>query len=154
MTRTRLMLTLSIAAVLVSGTTAASEIYQWTDDEGNAHYEDRPIAREAQLRRDILSARTDNSTVQARVQQRREARAAAEQVASEAPEEMSKEEVRAEQEKRQQQCQMYRDRLERFLRSQRLYQEDESGERQYLNEEETMAARARVEEQIQEYCGS
>ena len=56
--------------------------------------------------------------------------------------------------KRQQQCQMYRDRLERFLRSQRLYQEDESGERQYLNEEETMAARARVEEQIQKYCGS
>jgi hypothetical protein len=95
------MLTLSIAALVVSSTTAASEIYQWTDDEGNVHYEDRPIAREAQLRRDILSARTDNATVQARVQQHREARAAAEQVASEAPEEMSKEEVRAEQQKRQ-----------------------------------------------------
>ena len=42
----------------------------------------------------------------------------------------------------------------KFLRSQRLYQEDDTGERQYLSEEETMAARARVEEQIQEYCGS
>jgi len=154
MTRFRLMLTLSIAALIASGTTVASEIYEWTDDAGNVHYEDRPISQEAQLRRDIFSARTDNSAVQAQVQARREAYAAAEQVAAEAPEEMSKEDVRAEQQKRQQQCQMYRDRLEQFLRSQRLYQEDESGERQYLSEEETMAARARVEEQIQEYCSS
>jgi len=154
MTRFRLMLTLSIAALIASGTTVASEIYEWTDDAGNVHYEDRPFTQEAQLRRDIFSARTDNSAVHAQIQARREAHAAAEQVAAEAPEEMSKEEVRAEQQKRQQQCQMYRDRLEQFLRSQRLYQEDESGERQYLSEEETMAARARVEEQIQEYCGS
>ena len=150
----RLMLTFSIATLIAYGTTVASEIYEWTDDAGNVHYEDRPAGQAYEIRRDVSSARTDNAAVQARIQQRRETRAAAEQVAAEAPEEMSKEEVRAEQQKRQQQCQMYRDRLERFLRSQRLYQEDESGERQYLNEEETMAARARVEEQIKEYCGS
>ena len=154
MTRFRLMLTLSIAALIASGTTVASEIYEWTDDAGNVHYEDRPTGQAYELRRDVRSARTDNSAVLAQIQARREARAAAKQVAAEAPQEMSKEEVRAEQQKRQQQCQMYRDRLEQILRSQRLYQEDESGERQYLNEEETMAARTRVEEQIQEYCSS
>jgi hypothetical protein len=154
MTRFRLMLTLSTAALIASGTTVASEIYEWTDDAGNMHFEDRPAGQAYELRRDVSSARTDNSTVQAQIQARREARAAAEQVAAEAPEEMSKDEVRAEQQKRQQQCQMYRDRLEQFLRSQRLYQEDDSGERQYLSEEQTMAARARVEAQIQEYCGS
>jgi hypothetical protein len=49
---------------------------------------------------------------------------------------------------------MYRDRLDSFLRSQRLYQEDASGERQYLSEDEIMQARAKVEGQIQEFCGS
>jgi len=154
MTRFRLTLALSLGALIVSGTALSSDIYMWTDDAGNVHYEDRPAAEAEALRLNIESAPTDNSAVQARIQARREARAAAEQVAAEAPEEMSKEELRAEQEERQQQCQMYRDRLEQFLRSQRLYQEDESGERQYLNEEETMAARARVEEQIKKYCGS
>ena len=49
---------------------------------------------------------------------------------------------------------MYRDRLQSFLRSQRLYEEDDAGERTYLSDDEIMAARSRVEDQIQEYCGS
>ncbi len=44
MKRYRLVLTVSVAALLIGGTTVASEIYKWTDDDGNAHYEDRPIA--------------------------------------------------------------------------------------------------------------
>ena len=68
--------------------------------------------------------------------------------------EMTKAEIQAEQKKRQAQCHTYRDRLEDFLRSQRLYQEDDAGERHYLSEDEVIAARLRVEEQIQEYCGS
>lgn len=155
MKRYRLILTLSIAALFASGATAAAEIYKWTDDEGNTHYVDRPTGQPDETRiRNILSARTDNAAVQARVQARREARAAAEQVAAEAPPELSKQEVRAEQAKRAEQCQMYRDRLEQFLRSRRLYQEDDSGEREYLSDDEMMAARARVEDQIKEYCGT
>ena len=154
MKRFRQILVLTIAALLTSGMALASEIYKWTDDDGNVHYVDRPTGQPDETRLDIYSSRTDNAAVQARLQARREARATAEQVASEAPPEMSKEELRAEQQQRQERCQMYRDRLERFLRSQRLYQEDESGERVYLDEEQTLAARARVEEQIKEYCGS
>lgn len=155
MKRYRLMLTLSIAALLASGATVAGEIYKWTDEEGNVHYVDRPTGQPDEMRmRTITSASTDNSAVQARVQARREARAAAEKVAAEAPPELSKEEVRAEQAARAEKCQMYRDRLEQFLRSRRLFEEDESGERTYLSDDEMMAARTRVEEQIQEYCGS
>jgi hypothetical protein len=151
----RYSLLITVAAALVTGGTAvASDIYKWTDREGNVHYEDRPIADTPVERLDIVSRNTDNSAVQARMTANREARAAARQVASEAPATMSKEELRAEQEKRQEQCQTYRDRLESFLRSQRLYREDESGERQYLDESEMMAARTRVEGQIKEYCGA
>jgi hypothetical protein len=154
MKRYRLVLTVSVAALLIGGTTVASEIYKWTDDDGNAHYEDRPIAGANIERLDIVSRNTDNSAIQARQRSDAEARAAARQVAAEAPKEMSKREVRAEQEKRQQQCQIYRDRLERFSRSQRLFEEGEDGERRYLDEVQTLAAHNRVEQQINKYCGT
>lgn len=154
MKRYRLMTAISIAALLATGAASASEIYKWTDDDGNVHYVDRPSGQPNEARMDIISAKTDNAAVTARTQARREARAAAEQAASEAPTGMSKEEIRAEQAERQKKCQMYRDRLEQFLQSQRLYKQDDSGERQYLSEDEVMAARQRVQGQIEEYCGS
>jgi len=154
MKRYRLALTVSVAALLMGGTSVAGEIYKWTDDDGNAHYEDRPIADASIERLDIASRNTDNSAIQERQQADREARAAARQVAAEAPKEMSKQDVRAEQEKRQQQCQMYRDRLEQFSRSQRLFEDGDDGERRYLDEVQTLAAHNRVQQQIDKYCGT
>ena len=40
------------------------------------------------------------------------------------------------------------------LRSQRLYEDGEDGDRKYLSEEEVFAAREKVQGQIEEYCGS
>jgi len=154
MKRYRLVLTVSVAALLMGGTTVASEIYKWTDDDGNAHYEDRPIAGADIERLDIASRNTDNAAIQARQRVDREASATARQVAAEAPKEMSKREVRAEQEKRTQQCQTYRDRLQQFSRSQRLFEEGDDGERRYLDEVQTMAAHNRVQQQIDKYCGT
>jgi len=154
MMNTRLLLTVSLAALLAGGLAVAGEIYKWTDDDGNVHYEDRPTGDTDVQHMDVVSMNTDNSIVQARLDANREARDAARQVASEAPPEMTKEEVRAEQQNRQEQCQKFRDQLQSFLRSQRLYQEDDSGARSYLSDDEVMAARTRVEGQIQEYCGS
>jgi hypothetical protein len=154
MKRYRLVHTVSVAALLISGTTVASEIYKWTDEDGNAHYEDRPVATADIERLDIVSRNTDNSAIQARQREDREAKAAARQVAAEAPKEMTKREIRAEQEKRQEQCQMYRDRMEQFSRSQRLYQEGPDGEREYLDEAKTLEAHNRVQQQIDKYCGT
>ena len=150
----RLPVTIACAALLASGLASGGEIYKWTDEDGNIHYEDRPIGKTDVEHVDVVSRNTDNSVVQARLDADREARAAARQVASEAPPDMTKEDLRAEQQDRQEKCQMYRDRLQAFLRSTRLYQEDAQGERNYLSEEEIMAARTKVEGQIQEYCGA
>jgi hypothetical protein len=150
----RLPVTIACAALLASGLAIGGEIYKWTDENGNVHYEDRPIGKTDVEHVDVVSRNTDNAVVQARLDADREARTAARQVASEAPPEMTKEELRAEQQERQEKCQMYRDRLQAFLRSTRLYQEDGDGERNYLSEEEIMAARTKVEGQIQEYCGA
>jgi hypothetical protein len=139
---------------MASGLAVAGEIYKWTDEDGNVHYEDRPVGKTDMEHVDVVSRNTDNTVVQARVDADRAARAASRQVASEAPAEMTKEEVRAEQQARQEKCMQYRSQLQSFLRSQRLYKEDDAGERAYLSEDEIMAARSRVEGQIQEYCGA
>jgi len=154
MMKYRLPITIACAALMASGLTVAGEIYKWTDEDGSVHYEDRPIGNTDIQHMDIRSRNTDNSVVQARLDADRAARAASRQVASEAPAEMSKEEIRAEQQARQEKCMQYRSQLESFLRSQRLYKEDDAGERAYLSEDEIMAARSRVEGQIQEYCGA
>ena len=154
MKRYRLVFTVSVAALLFGGATVAGEIYKWTDDNGNAHYEDRPIADANIERLDIASRSTDNAAIQERQRADSEARAAARQVAAEAPKEMSKRELRAEQEKRQEQCQTYRDRMVQFSRSQRLFEEGEDGERRYLDDAETVAAHNRVQQQIDKYCGT
>ncbi len=150
----RLPITIACAALMASGLAVAAEIYKWTDEDGNVHYEDRPVGETQMEHVDIRSRNTDNTVVQARLDADRKARAASRQVASEAPPKMTREEVRAEQQARQEKCAQYRSQLESFLRSQRLYTEDDAGERAYLSEDEIMAARSRVEGQIQEYCGS
>ena len=154
MMKYRLPITIACAALMASGLAVAGEIYKWTDEDGNVHYEDRPVGKTDMEHVDVVSRNTDNTVVQARLDADRAARAASRQVASEAPAEMTKEEVRAEQQARQEKCMQYRSQLESFLRSQRLYKEDDAGERAYLSEDEIMAARSRVEGQILEYCGA
>jgi hypothetical protein len=154
MMKYRLPITIACAALMASGLAIAGEIYKWTDEDGNVHYEDRPVGKTSMEHVDVVSRNTDNTVVQARVDADREARAASRKVASEAPPEMTKEDMRAEQQARQEKCMQYRSQLESFLRSQRLYKEDDAGERQYLSDDEIMAARSRVEGQIQEYCGA
>ena len=64
----------------------------------------------------------------------------------------AEEEKQAEADERREKCASSRATMERFVRSRRLYREDESGERVYLDEAETLAARQRVEDAVSEYC--
>lgn len=148
----RWILAASAAALIAASASMASEIYKWTDDQGNVHYEDRPAGENVE-RVDILSRNTDNAAVQARLAAAHEARAAA-QKASAADTEASQENPQDDPKKRAEQCQMYRDRLEAFLRSQRLYTEAANGERKYLDESEIMAARQKAQEQVEKYCST
>jgi ribosomal 50S subunit-recycling heat shock protein len=143
------------AALIAASASMAGEIYKWTDEQGNVHYEDRlPTDGEDVERIDILSRNTDNAAVQARVEAAQEARAAKAKAAETEAEAATAEDPDADPGKRAEKCQMYRDRLESFLRSQRLYTQDANGERKYLDENETMAARQKAQEQVEKYCGS
>jgi hypothetical protein len=146
---------LFLAGIAVAASTAvsASDIYRWTDAEGNVHFGDRPTGAATEERMTISSTPTDPDRVSSIVQARNDARAArngAEAAAKAA--EPTAEELRAAEAEREEKCTTYKERLQKFVTSRRLYREDEKGERVYLDEEETLAARARVQEQVLEYC--
>lgn len=147
------MCALLAAGLAVAGAVSASDIYKWTDAEGNVHFGDRPSGASSEERLAIGSRPTDPERVQSIVQARNDARAersAAEAAAKSA--EPTAEERRAAEAERKEKCNTYKERLQKFVTSRRLYRQDENGERVYLDEEETLAARARVQEQVLEYC--
>ncbi len=149
-------LCLALALLLAGAGGYASEIYKWTDAEGNVHYGDRPAEDVEAERLDIQSRPTDRARVAAVTQARRESRerllGGAE--TPDAADQASPEEQRRPAEERAQKCQTYKDRLQTFIQSRRLYREDENGERVYLSEQEMQAARANVQSKVEEYCGS
>lgn len=150
----RYALILFTAAVLAAtGAAVAGEIYKWTDENGTVHYVDRPTGDPSEERVAVLSSRTDSGSVKASVEARRERVAARDEAkAQRAENEKVAAQEKADQEKREADCKMYRARLENFLQSPRLYREDDSGERVYLDDEQILAARSKVQDQIQKTC--
>ena len=144
---------LAMVGLAMAGAVSASDIYKWTDAEGNVHFGDRPSGAATEERLAISSTPTDPDRVRDIVQARNDSRAernAAEAAARAA--EPTAEEIRAAKAERKEKCNTYKERLQKFVTSRRLYRQDENGERVYLDEEETLAARARVQEQVLEYC--
>lgn len=151
MLRTTVLL-LGFGAMLMAGSALSGEIYKWTDADGNVHYEDRPLG-EGVERVDVISSNTDSAQVQAAIKAQRERETARLEARAKRDEDAkAKLEAQAEAEQRAAKCQENRERMESYLASRRLYKQDENGERVYLNDDETMAARAQVQDQIQKYC--
>lgn len=133
---------------------AASEIYKWTDENGNIHFGDKPEGDRPE-RVAIVSRATDRAAVSAQIAARNEARAErAEQEAAAAAAGPTAEEKAAEAADRARQCATYRDRMQKMVASRRIYRENADGERVYLDEAEMLAARQQVEDQVSEYCNT
>ncbi len=141
-------------AVTAAGPATAADIFKWTDEDGNVHFEDRPIGENPE-KVAIQSKPTNPARVQAMVQSRADAAAkAAEAEAAAAPAGPSSEELQAQADARAEKCSTSRAQLQKYVTSRRLYRQDENGERVYLDEDEMQAARERVENQVQDYCSS
>ena len=135
-----------------SGAVLAGEIYKWTDDDGNVHYEDRPLGDNVE-RLDVGSRSTNNASVQASIDARRER----ETVRAEARSKRDEDKLTAADEKvaseqRTASCEKSRARMQNYLAARRLYNQDADGERVYLDDDQIMEARAKAQEQIQKYC--
>ncbi len=140
--------------VSASGIAFASDIYKWTDEDGIVHYGDRPTGDTTVQRLAISSSPTNPAKVQAHARSRYAAKDPARDSASREPQGPTKDELAAQAAEKRQKCDTYKARLQKFVRSRRLYKEDDNGERVYLDEKQILAARERVENQVQEYCHS
>ena len=136
-------------ALTVPAAVLASDIYKWVDDSGIVHFGDRPAGDAPVEIVNISSNPTDPAQVQARIEARRNAATAEQAPAAEG---LTEEEIAARERDRAEQCTMFKERLQNFLTSRRLYREDENGERVYLDEQEALAARADVQAKVLEYC--
>lgn len=151
----RFLLGFAVLAVTAGGGAMANEIYKWTDEEGNVHYEDRPTGAATEERMALSYRRTNPSSVQQRVQSHNESVTARDEArAAKAEAAKAAEAKAAEAADKQKKCESYRARLETFVQSRRLYREDADGERVYLDDTETQQARQKVEELIAEHCTS
>ena len=149
----RKFLVLVIAAAALTSSAFAGEIYKYVDENGNVHYVDRPTGESGEERLDVSYSGTSSETVTAQVQKRRDYMSALEEARTDAKSQREAEaQARAEMEERAAKCQEHRARLESYLQSRRLYRENAAGEREYLDEDQTMEARRKVEEAIQENC--
>ena len=142
-----LAIVLSVAAC---GTSLAQQIYKWTDENGTLHFSDVPVAGAEQVA--IESRRTSQERVHDEIQALADARTRRAEESAIVPEGPSSEELRAEAEERQEKCDMYKERQWRFTNNRRIYRLDESGQRIYYDEEEMAAARARVDDLVNQYC--
>jgi len=149
----RLALSCAVMAMTIASGAVANEIYKWTDENGNVHYEDRPSGAATEERLQMTYNRTSSSAVHQRVQARVDARTAREEAktAAEASEKEAAENAAIAAE-RAQKCDKSRARLESYLQARRVYRTDDNGERVYLDEDQRQEARKKAEEQIAEFC--
>jgi uncharacterized protein DUF4124 len=152
-----LVMTLAASSVLLAGNVLAGEIYKYTDEDGTVSYVDRPTTDPDREQMAIRSRPTDNAAIQANTQARvAAANAAAVEQATQkeaaGTEKLTRGERRAAAAEKQQQCDMYRAQLDTIAAARRLVREDENGERIYLDEDETQAAKDQVRERIQQNC--
>jgi hypothetical protein len=141
-------------AVIAANSAFAGDIYKWTDADGNNHYGDRPTGEQSE-RVAIASRATDPARIQQATQARADSRTAkAEAAATAAAAGPSEEEMQAQAAERAKRCTSSKAQMQQLVTSRRLYREDDKGERIYLDESESLAARERVENQITEFCSS
>lgn len=145
-------------SILASGA-LASEIYRYTDEDGNVHFTDRPTGESDEQLVRIDSQPTDNAAVQARFTERygKSNDAATDgSAAVDETEEENRKPTRAERKQaaaeRKQECERLRERYELLYAARRVFQDSPDGERTYLNDEELAAERERARKQIEETC--
>lgn len=149
------MIGFAALAITFSTGVCADEIYKWTDEDGNIHYEDRPSGAPSEQRLQFSYNRTDSDAVQTRVQAQRDMTTARQDARDEAADkEQTRGEEQAAADQKVASCQQYRAQLKTMLESRRLYREDETGERVYLDDSARSEARQKSEDLIKENCGS
>lgn len=129
-------------------------VYKWVDAEGVTYYGSRPPAWASAELTSVKVRRTDPQTVQSQLNREGEMQAAVDtrkqQEAGSAAEEQQWNNDVAKQ--RAANCKTAQDRLNAYNTAHRLYRELDGGEREYLDDDQTDAARADAHSLVNEWC--
>ena len=151
MIKSLLLLTLT-TATLAAGTVAA-DVYKYKDEKGNIQYTDKPPQLPAE-RLNVKSQRTDMVAVQERSQAEQQRQAAASQQQQQARTQATdqKEAAQFNAKDKAERCAKSRERYDKYMNSQKLYEQGANGERRYLTSEELDAARASAKASMDVLC--
>lgn len=151
----QLMTGCAALALTISTGVYADEIYKWTDENGNVHYEDRPSGAASEERLQFSYNRTNSAAVQDRVQNLRDATTARNEARAEKDAEKRKaDEDRAAADVKAAKCNEYRAKMKTIFELPRLYRENEAGERVYLDDAARNEAQQKAEKLIKENCSN
>jgi hypothetical protein len=143
----------TLLLALVGTAASAADIYKSTAPDGTVSYSDRPLGANAQF------VSTVGSRPAARPAASPEAgppNAAAQEPLPEAPAIPTLPEGPTAAElllQRQKNCEMAREREQRYTVSRRLYRTNAAGEREYLDDAAVAAARAEAAANVKDWCG-
>ena len=140
-----------LLAGLVLAAGVGAEIYTWVDAQGNVHYSDKPEDASA-TRVAIESRRTDPERVAAENERRRKAaskrrkqrEAGGQDQTSQSPEDLAAQ--------RAANCARFRQNLQVYTESRRLYRDLGGGEREWLSDSEMVEAREQARADVEEWC--
>ena len=153
MNRKLCVLILTASAVATGTPALAGEIYKFVDDNGDVHFVDRPSGQSGEERLQLSYARTSNSAIDGQIKSRQDYMEARDKAREEKMSQREAEEtLRVEARQRAKECQEHRARLESYLQARRLYRENDSGDREYLDDSQMLEARRQVEDKIAETC--
>ena len=149
----RKIIVLALAATTFATGAFAGEIYKYVDEQGNIQYGDRPTGADGEERMAAVYTGTSSSSLTSQAKERESyMEAREERRAAKKEEEEAQAQAALDREERDARCKQSRSRLETYLQANRLYREDASGEREYLNDAQIDEARQKAEESVKEHC--
>lgn len=149
----RCSLKVMVAGLILASAAASADVYKFVDAHGNVLYTDKPATLPAE-RLSVQTRKTDTVEVQAR----QEADLARIQAANQASTQNAQKQAdkqaatQATEKDKADRCIKARERYDKYMSSQRLYETDANGERRYLSDAELTAARNSAKTSMDELC--
>lgn len=145
-------ITTLVLAVSLALAAHAENIWKWVDAKGEAHYSDRPVPGAVLIK--STDQASDDASDQSSDDQKQLA-ASNQQISDQLGKEAAQRKVQQDEAAvRAQQCKEAQDRYDKMIHARRIYTTDQSGNRQYLSDDDAQKQRLQAELDVQNLCGS
>ena len=125
----------------------AQGIYRWTDEAGQVHFGDRPVAMDAEK---VKGASAGDPTTIERLQHQQELLHSYEKQRADNSEQYVK--TQAEKEERAAKCAEAKERFDRLQQARYIYEQSDDGTRRILSDSEREASETNAQAQVNRLC--